>query len=110
MDLLYNTYSNSSDEDGDNELHLRPKPIPQPQPQCPASGHPPVAKRPRLEYIVNPQRDAPVPGRYVSKRERAILSQSSLIPEQPTDVVKHNQDQYSAAEASPGKTGFTFSV
>ncbi|CAN1775017.1 WD repeat-containing protein 25, partial [Linum perenne] len=110
MDLLYNTYSNSSDEDGDDELHLRPKPIPeivpplcrsQPQPQCPASGHPPVAKRPRLEYIVNPQRDAPVPGRYVSKRERAILSQSSLIPEQPTDVVKHNQDQYSAAEASP---------
>ncbi|CAN0826728.1 WD repeat-containing protein 25 [Linum grandiflorum] len=111
MDLLYNSYSNCSDDDGDDELHLRAIPNPNEtgpppsqshsQPQCSASGNPPMAKRQRLGYIVNPQIDPPVPGRYVSKRERAILSQSDVVPEQPTNIVNQNQNQYSATVDSP---------
>ncbi|KAL5548181.1 hypothetical protein UlMin_003412 [Ulmus minor] len=79
MDLLCNAYSNDSDdEDG-----------PKPQPD--------TSKRPKLENPVTqtspfqpltrttqnpvPPREAPVPGRYISKRERALCSSLPSSPQ-----------------------------
>ncbi|XP_030445779.2 uncharacterized protein LOC115668472 [Syzygium oleosum] len=77
MDLLRSAYSNSSDEEPE------PAPVPAPAP----SFHPPPPKRPRPEShttsIPEPSRShppptgAPVHGRYVSKRERALLGLGS---------------------------------
>ncbi|KAF2314261.1 hypothetical protein GH714_024614 [Hevea brasiliensis] len=72
MDLLCNAYSNSSDEE--------PEPGPQPntvlRPQFRTEYRafaPPPSKRPKPD---NPQSEAPIPCRYISKRERALLAQA----------------------------------
>lgn len=81
MDLLWNAYSNDSEEDDDGEI-----------PKSENFTQPP-SKRPKLQYpitLTRPQqhplpclnqspvipRDAPVPGRYISKRERALVGGS----------------------------------
>ncbi|CAI0439144.1 unnamed protein product, partial [Linum tenue] len=106
MDLLYNAYSKSDDDD---EPRRRPEPkrpkifTPpshhQLQPQFSGLGHPPPVKRLRTETVVNVQTDAPAPGRYISKRERALLSKSAPVAEQ--SLVDDNQDQNPDALTSP---------
>ncbi|XP_039171883.1 WD repeat-containing protein 25 isoform X2 [Eucalyptus grandis] len=85
MDLLRSAYSNSSDEE------------PEPAPARPFGFHPPPPKRPRPENRTisipaksnrsrPPPTEAPVHGRYVSKRERALLgsgSPSAAVPDHP---------------------------
>ncbi|CAK7338307.1 unnamed protein product [Dovyalis caffra] len=70
MDLLCNAYSNSSDEESE------PKREPEYQPVIP-----PPLKRFKPEIpSQNIRTEAPVSGRYISKRERALSAQSSQVP------------------------------
>lgn len=76
MDLLCKTYSNSSDDD-DGKQHKPPKTAPppskRPKPYFP-SAHKPVSQAP------DPQIGSPIPqnGRYVSKREKALMASASI--------------------------------
>ncbi|KAL8144266.1 hypothetical protein V2J09_017298 [Rumex salicifolius] len=72
MDLLCNAYSNvSDDEDSYSDHSNRPTKRPKPEvtPPIPIPG--PIS---RSIPPSNPQTGAPVPGRYVSKRERALMA------------------------------------
>ncbi|CAL1352729.1 unnamed protein product [Linum trigynum] len=109
MDLLCSAYSNS-DDDEERQSRQEPKRLnvfPPPsqyrfQPQFSGSGHPPPVKRMRTDTVVNVQTDAPAPGRYISKRERALLSQSIPAPEQSSiDNQDQEQNQSPAALTSP---------
>lgn len=96
MDLLCNAYSNYSDEDDGP----KPKPEPEPKPKrlpCSSSssnsskrprlgsqiGHP-CSGHPAIHLTQSPmlQGEAPIPGRYISKRERAQFSSLPRVPEQ----------------------------
>ncbi|PON55794.1 hypothetical protein PanWU01x14_186030 [Parasponia andersonii] len=85
MDLLCNAYSNDSDEDDG------PKPEPEtitlPSSKRPKLGnpithskpdHPPLTLPTRLPL---PRMDPQVPGRYVSKRERALFASPQTTPD-----------------------------
>ncbi|XP_065862222.1 uncharacterized protein [Euphorbia lathyris] len=82
MDLLCNAYSNSSDEEPNpqpNQMHR-----PEPGTGYNAGVLPPY-KRAKTNSTLFLRGEAPVPGRYVSKRERALLSQASPSSDQLTD-------------------------
>lgn len=70
MDLLCHAYSNSSDEEPEPEYRPEFRPF-----------IPPPPKRFKLETpSQNLRTEAPVPGRYISKRERALSAQSPRVP------------------------------
>ncbi|KAG5255109.1 WD repeat-containing protein [Salix suchowensis] len=70
MDLLCNAYSNSSDEEPEPKFKSDYKPV-----------IPPPPKRFKPETpSQNLRTEAPVPGRYISKRERALSAQLSQVP------------------------------
>ncbi|KAB5521568.1 hypothetical protein DKX38_025887 [Salix brachista] len=70
MDLLCNAYSNSSDEEPEPKFKPNYKPV-----------IPPHPKRFKPETpSQNLRTEAPVPGRYISKRERALSAQLSQVP------------------------------
>ncbi|KAJ6752177.1 hypothetical protein OIU85_002583 [Salix viminalis] len=70
MDLLCNAYSNSSDEEPEPKFKPDYKPV-----------IPPPPKRFKPETpSQNLRTEAPVPGRYISKRERALSAQLSQVP------------------------------
>ncbi|CAK9153469.1 unnamed protein product [Ilex paraguariensis] len=80
MDLLCNAYSAASDED-DEPDHGRPvlPPSKRPKPQNPL----PITKPlPLCRSTHNPNlpTEAPLPGRYISKRERAVLASVPTTP------------------------------
>lgn len=91
MDLLCNAYSTASDDDD------------QPEPERPIV--PPPSKRPRPDHHLShtepwdqlrpnpapyPPTEAPIPGRYISKRERAVLGSAPRVtdPTPPPDPVE----------------------
>ncbi|TYI96523.1 hypothetical protein E1A91_D01G078600v1 [Gossypium mustelinum] len=76
MDLLFKAYSNTSDDEPDPE----PKPV--------NHHHLPFrpSKRPKSEYLfptldLQKREEAPLPGRYISKRERALAGAVSQAHE-----------------------------
>lgn len=82
MDLLRNAYSSASDEDDDKSGHVERPALPpskRPKPGNPSTSFKsfPVT---RPNYAPNRPIETPLPGRYISKRERAVLA---LAP--PTD-------------------------
>ncbi|CAH8363469.1 unnamed protein product [Eruca vesicaria subsp. sativa] len=89
MDLLRNSYANDSDDEepepvNDNnrlksitDTPSLPSKRPYPEPE---EGHYRPARKPNPPYNSNP--DPPVPGRYVSKRERSLLASLSTVPTQ----------------------------
>ncbi|XP_023913115.1 uncharacterized protein LOC112024714 isoform X3 [Quercus suber] len=97
MDLLHNAYSTASDDDDEVEEKPETKhqilPLPsskRPKPDNPYSTittstslKPPYYMPPRHSPSPNPnpnlQTEAPVPGRYVSKRERALFGSSPRV-------------------------------
>lgn len=72
MDLLYNAYSTAEDEDEENEKHA-PPPLKRAKPDFP---HTSSRRLPAvtLSQSQNITTEVPIPGRYISKRERAIMS------------------------------------
>ncbi|XP_020237525.1 WD repeat-containing protein 25 isoform X2 [Cajanus cajan] len=80
MDLLCNAYSNTSDDDDDEEQPKR-------QRLSLSSSNPP---KPRLHFSSPPlfdhQTQPPIPGRYVSKRQRALMAQTPPSPPPPQPV------------------------
>lgn len=72
MDLLYNAYSTAEDEDEENEKHA-PPPLKRAKPDFP---HTSSRRLPAvtLNQSQNITTEVPIAGRYISKRERAIMS------------------------------------
>ncbi|KDP39000.1 hypothetical protein JCGZ_00757 [Jatropha curcas] len=82
MDLLCNAYSNSSDE----EPEPNPKPTFRPESRTEyGTVFLPPSKRPKPDNPLKLQSEAPLPGRYISKRERALLRQASSASDSPPD-------------------------
>ncbi|KAK9269086.1 hypothetical protein L1049_000854 [Liquidambar formosana] len=86
MDLLCNAYSNTSEDDDDDEEepgHQNPRIPPSKRPK--PTSNPNLLTKPspvfRPNYTPNPQREAPIPGRYISKRERALLDSVHKVPD-----------------------------
>ncbi|XP_057465584.1 uncharacterized protein LOC130755227 [Actinidia eriantha] len=83
MDLLCNTYSTASDDDDDEPEHGRPGP------RTPSKRFKPdhslsYSKPLPLLYpspAIYPPTEAPIPGRYISKRERAVLASGPRVPD-----------------------------
>ncbi|MBA0641530.1 hypothetical protein Goklo_026069 [Gossypium klotzschianum] len=82
MDLLYKAYSNTSDDEPE------PEPDPDPEPKPVNHHHLPFrpSKRPKSEYLfptldLQKREEAPLPGRYISKRERALAGAVSQAHE-----------------------------
>ncbi|KAH1121006.1 hypothetical protein J1N35_004166 [Gossypium stocksii] len=82
MDLLFKAYPNSSDDEPE------PDPEPDPEPKPVNHQHLPFrpSKRPKPEYLfptldLQKREEAPLPGRYVSKRERALAGAVSQAHE-----------------------------
>ncbi|KAK8368914.1 hypothetical protein V6Z11_A01G076100 [Gossypium hirsutum] len=80
MDLLFKAYSNTSDDE--------PEPEPDPEPKPVNHHHLPFrpSKRPKPEYLfptldLQKREEAPLPGRYISKRERALAGAVSQAHE-----------------------------
>lgn len=80
MDLLFKAYSNTSDDE--------PEPEPDPEPKPVNHHHLPFrpSKRPKSEYLfptldLQKREEAPLPGRYISKRERALAGAVSQAHE-----------------------------
>lgn len=76
MDLLRNAYSTASDEDDDKSGHVERPALPpskRPKPGNPSTSFKsfPVT---RPNYAPNHPNETPLPGRYISKRERAVLA------------------------------------
>ncbi|KAM7498800.1 hypothetical protein LguiA_023214 [Lonicera macranthoides] len=95
MDLLCNAYSTASDEDEDEDHHhrhsqrripeiptLRPSKRPKPQNPHTAITNP----LPFPTIIPQTQNEPPIPGRYISKRERAALAPRVSHPFPPSSV------------------------
>lgn len=80
MDLLCSTYSNSDDDDQDG-----------PEPKRPRLGNrtPAANHRPQL-LPGNELREASIPGRYVSKRERVLMGSLPAAPE--PNIKQDNRD------------------
>lgn len=86
MDLLHKAYSTASDDEDElvRPSSKRPKPdnpIPFTKPEYhpyPPSGHYPM---PRPNQASDLHREAPVAGRYISKRERALLNSATGTPD-----------------------------
>lgn len=98
MDLLRNAYYDSSGDEPEPELK------PTPEPEYPTIILPP-SKRPKPEDPQILQREAPIPGRYVSKRERALSGQSFQV----SDRVP-NPNPNTHVVTSPGKICFLFLI
>ncbi|XP_021593245.1 WD repeat-containing protein 25 [Manihot esculenta] len=78
MDLLCNAYSNSSDEEPEPEPGPQPSPVLRPQFRAEyRTVAVPPSKRPKPDSF---QSEAPIPGRYLSKRERGLLAQAQAAP------------------------------
>ncbi|KAJ4846373.1 hypothetical protein Tsubulata_027759 [Turnera subulata] len=90
MDLLCTAYSNS-DDDEDPEPEPEPEPEPAPDPgRCTFSLPPPKLPKRDIPPASFP-REAPIPGRYISKRERALSGQSTQVTvETPNPPVINN--------------------
>lgn len=80
MDLLFKAYSNTSDDE--------PEPEPDPEPKPVNHHHLPFrpSKRAKPEYLfptldLQTREEAPLPGRYISKRERALAGAVSQAHE-----------------------------
>ncbi|KAJ8754664.1 hypothetical protein K2173_010755 [Erythroxylum novogranatense] len=74
MDLICNAYSNSSDDEPDSQ--------PKSRPGCRTTIFAP-SKRSKPDKPPTFQSEAPIPGRYISKRERALHSQPTPGPSPP---------------------------
>lgn len=114
MDLLRGAYSTASDDDDDNEngasnrqslghsslkRHKPDNSFSFTQPERRAAAYPSTrhySSMPRLNQPSDSQfpRQAPAPGRYVSKRERALLGSATRIPDANSNTP--------ATTASPG--------
>ena len=91
MDLLHNAYSTASDDDDEVEEKPETKhqilPLPsakRPKPDNPYSTTTSTSIKPHyMPFRPSPnpslQAEAPVPGRYVSKRERALFGSSPTV-------------------------------
>lgn len=79
MDLICNSYSDSSEDD------QNPKPVPVPKPKPKPEPDYPLPKRIKTHPTPHREAPAPVAGRYVSKRERALLGSfpPPATPEKP---------------------------
>lgn len=82
MDLLCHAYSNSSDEEPEPEPESESKPEYRPEFR-PFIPPPPKRFKPETPSQ-NFRTEAPVPGRYISKRERALSAQSPRVPNPAT--------------------------
>ena len=84
MDLLCDAYSNASD---DEEQHKRQQQQQQPQPKRQrlslSSSNPPKPHLPPTPSLSNLQTQPPnpIPGRYVSKRQRALQGPLPSLPD-----------------------------
>jgi len=105
MDLLCHAYSNSSDEEPEPEPESESKPEygPEFRPFIPP---PPKRFKPETPSQ-NFRTEAPVPGRYISKRERALSAQSPRVPNPATNP---NLNPNPPVVASPGKFIFLSSL
>ncbi|XP_052207015.1 uncharacterized protein LOC127811311 [Diospyros lotus] len=78
MDLLCNAYSNASDDDDDEAQHGKPVPPPPSKRPRPATEFPHFHSEgspvPRPTLAPYPPAEALISGRYISKRERALLA------------------------------------
>lgn len=83
MDLLCHAYSNSSDEEPEPEPESESKPEYRPEFR-PFIPPPPKRFKPETPSQ-NFRTEAPVPGRYISKRERALSAQSPRVPNPATN-------------------------
>ncbi|KAI3504453.1 hypothetical protein L1887_25930 [Cichorium endivia] len=90
MDLLFNAYSTNTDEDEENEKHA-PPPFKRPKPEF---THTSSRSLPavRFNHPKNIKTEAPIAGRYISKRERALITASPQTP---------NPDPPSSSACSP---------
>ncbi|CAK9175355.1 unnamed protein product [Ilex paraguariensis] len=80
MDLLCNAYSTASDVDDEPDhgrTVLPPSKRPKPQNPCPITKPLPVC---RPTHNPNLPTETPLPGRYISKRERAVLASAPTTP------------------------------
>ncbi|KAG6790546.1 hypothetical protein POTOM_006702 [Populus tomentosa] len=94
MDLLCHAYSNSSDEEPEPEPKLKPE-------YRPVIPPPPKRFKPETPSQ-NLRTEAPVPGRYISKRERALSAQSPRVPNPaPTPNQNLNLNPNPPVVASP---------
>ncbi|XP_050219695.1 uncharacterized protein LOC126670079 [Mercurialis annua] len=77
MDLLCNAYSNSSDEELEPDNRRIPLPGSQTKPNYRPEFNPPSSKRLKINSNKPPNtpNEAPIAGRYISKRERALMGQ-----------------------------------
>ncbi|MCD7446125.1 hypothetical protein HAX54_037332 [Datura stramonium] len=87
MDLLCKVYGGTSDEDDDNGgMELRRPILPPPKRAKFENFH--QVNNPLPLYRSNPSTDIPaqasLPGRYISKRERAAMASAVKVPESST--------------------------
>ncbi|KAL2523637.1 Transducin/WD40 repeat-like superfamily protein [Abeliophyllum distichum] len=83
MDLLCRAYSTASDEDDDGEQSEHPPPAPPPPFKRAKCDLPNPSPKPvhvyRPSSSPNLPTEAPIPGRYISKRERAALASAPKV-------------------------------
>ncbi|EEF28645.1 conserved hypothetical protein [Ricinus communis] len=77
MDLLCNAYSNSSDEEPETVPRIDPQSKPLLGPHQLNTVLPPPKRPKRNNNPLQFSSEAPIPGRYISKRERALMGQSA---------------------------------
>lgn len=100
MDLLCNAYSNSSDEEPEPEPGPQPSPVLRPQFRAEyRTVAVPPSKRPKPDSF---RSEAPIPGRYLSKRERGLLAQAQAAPAS----ARLDQNLNLPPPTSPGKSIF----
>lgn len=105
MDLLSKAYSTASDDEedgsggGEGSKNWNPLPSPPPKRSRPETPSANIIRMPVYRYP-NPPPEPPMPGRYISKRQRAALS----VERTGSEENKTNFD------ATPGAPHFSLSV
>nr|XP_043638559.1 WD repeat-containing protein 25 [Erigeron canadensis] len=82
MDLLWNAYSTTADEEEEEEKH-EPPPPPSPPLKRPKTEYPPRRTNTSAFRPHQPQ-ETPIAGRYISKRERALMASAPKSEPPPT--------------------------